>query len=152
MTPTPNAIIVGAGPAGLACAATMRAAGLNATVLEKAGNVGSAWRRHYDRLHLHTDRAHSGLPGLPMPRSYPAYPSRAQMVAYLEGYAARFEIRPVFDTEVARLYRDGTRWRAEMASDSITAPVVIVATGLAQAPYRPSWPGLEAYSGVILHS
>ena len=37
MTSTPDAIIVGAGPAGLACAATMRAAGLKATVLEKAG-------------------------------------------------------------------------------------------------------------------
>ena len=152
MMPTPDAIIVGAGPAGLACAATMRAAGLSATVLEKAGNVGSAWRHHYDRLHLHTDRGHSGLPGLPMPRSYPAYPSRAQMVAYLEGYAERFEIKPIFDTEVARVCREGTRWRADTASDSMTAPVVIVATGLAQAPYRPSWPGLEAYTGAILHS
>ena len=152
MTSTPDAIIVGAGPAGLACAATMRAAGFKATVLEKAGNVGSAWRRHYDRLHLHTDRGHSGLPGLPMPRSHPAYPSRAQMVAYLEGYAERFEIKPVFGAEVTRLRRDGTRWRADIASDSIAAPVVIVATGIAQAPYRPSWPGLETFSGVILHS
>jgi cation diffusion facilitator CzcD-associated flavoprotein CzcO len=152
MTSTPDAIIVGAGPAGLACAAAMRAAGLIATVLEKAGNVGSAWRRHYDRLHLHTHRGHSGLPGLPMPRSYPAYPSRAQVVAYLEGYAERFAIKPVFDTEVARLRRDGTRWRAHIASDSIAAPVVIVATGIAQAPHRPSWPGLQAYTGVILHS
>jgi cation diffusion facilitator CzcD-associated flavoprotein CzcO len=152
MTSAPDAIIVGAGPAGLACAATMRAAGLDATVVEKADNVGSAWRRHYDRLHLHTDRGHSALPGLPMPRSYPAYPSRAQMVAYLESYAERFEIKPVFDTEVVRLRRDATHWRADTASDSIAAPIVIVATGLAQAPYRPSWPGLEAYCGAILHS
>jgi cation diffusion facilitator CzcD-associated flavoprotein CzcO len=56
-----DAIIVGAGPAGLACATTMRAAGLDVTVCEKADNVGSVWRRHYDRLHLHTDRGHSGL-------------------------------------------------------------------------------------------
>ena len=152
MPPTPDAIIVGAGPAGLACAATMRAAGLNATVLEKAGNVGSAWRRHYDRLHLHTDRGHSGLPGLPMPRSYPAYPSRAQMVAYLEGYAEHFAIKPVFGTEVTRLRRDGARWCAEIASGSIAAPVVVVATGMAGAPYRPAWPGLEAYAGAIIHS
>jgi cation diffusion facilitator CzcD-associated flavoprotein CzcO len=152
MTSVPDAIIVGAGPAGLACAATMRAAGLNATVLEKAGNVGSAWRRHYDRLHLHTDRGHSGLPGLPMPRSYPAYPSRAQVIAYLESYAERFEIKPVFDTEVTRLRRDGTQWQVDMASDSISAHVVVVATGIAGAPYRPAWPGLETYTGTILHS
>jgi cation diffusion facilitator CzcD-associated flavoprotein CzcO len=80
----PDAVIVGAGPAGLACAATMRAAGLSVTMPEKADSVGAAWRRHYDRLHLHTDRGHSGLPGMPMPSDYPAYPSRGQMVAYLE--------------------------------------------------------------------
>ena len=60
MTPTSDAVIIGAGPAGLACAATMRATGLNVAVLEKADSVGAVWRRHYDRLHLHTDRNHSG--------------------------------------------------------------------------------------------
>jgi cation diffusion facilitator CzcD-associated flavoprotein CzcO len=147
-----EAIIIGAGPAGLACAATMRGAGLNVTVFEKAVNVGSAWRRHYDRLHLHTDRDHSGLPGKAMPKSYPLYPSREQMVDYLEGYAAGFDIKPVFDTEVVRLRRDGTQWCAETASGPVSAPVAVVATGLARAPYRPSWPGLDAYRGDIVHS
>jgi cation diffusion facilitator CzcD-associated flavoprotein CzcO len=47
MTKKPDAIIVGAGPAGLAWAATMRSAGLNVVVLEKADRVGAVWRRHY---------------------------------------------------------------------------------------------------------
>jgi cation diffusion facilitator CzcD-associated flavoprotein CzcO len=85
----PDAIIVGAGPAGLACAVTMRAAGLDVIVVEKADSVGSVWRRHYDRLHLHTDRKHSGLPGMVMPKTYPLYPAREQLVEYLENYAAR---------------------------------------------------------------
>jgi len=59
-----EAIIVGASPAGPACAVTMRSAGFNATVLKKADGVGAAWRRHYDRLHLHTDRNRSGLPDM----------------------------------------------------------------------------------------
>jgi cation diffusion facilitator CzcD-associated flavoprotein CzcO len=50
--------------------------------------VSANWRGHYDRLHLHTHRRHSGLPGLPMPASYPPYPSRDQVIAYLEAYAA----------------------------------------------------------------
>jgi cation diffusion facilitator CzcD-associated flavoprotein CzcO len=152
MMRNPDAIIVGAGPAGLACAVTLRAAGLDVTVLDKADSVGSAWRHHYDRLHLHTDRGHSGLPGMAMPPSYPAYPSRAQMVAYLEGYAAHFDIRPVFNTEISTIRRDGTRWRADLGQNSIAAPLIVVATGVAGAPYRPSWPGQETYPGPIVHS
>jgi cation diffusion facilitator CzcD-associated flavoprotein CzcO len=152
MTENPDAIIVGAGPAGLACAVTMRAAGLDVTLLEKADSVGSAWRRHYDRLHLHTDRKRSGLPGMEMPRTYPLYPSRMQVVAYLESYAARFDIQPVFNSAVSRIRSDGTRWCADLAHGSIAAPVVVIATGIADAPYRPSWPGSEAYPGPVVHS
>jgi thioredoxin reductase len=152
MAPTPDVIIIGAGPAGLACAMTTRAAGFNATVLEKAANAGSVWRRHYDRLHLHSDRKNSSLPGMAMPSSYPAYPSRAQVVEYLESYAAHFDIRPAFNTTVSRVMRDGTQWRAETAQGALSAPIVVVATGIADAPYRPSWSGAETYRGSVVHS
>ena len=150
--PEPDAIIVGAGPAGLASAMAMRAAGLEVAIFEKADSVGSVWRRHYDRLHLHTDRKHSGLPGMAMPPTYPTYPSRQQIVAYLESYAARFDIRPVFNTAVSSIRRDGAQWCAHTAQGPICAPVVVVATGIADAPYRPSWPGSEAYRNPVIHS
>jgi len=152
MTPVADAIIVGAGPAGLACAMALRATGLDVAVLEKDDSVGAPWRRHYDRLHLHTDRGHSALPGMPMPRSYPAYPSRAQVVDYLENYAARFGIAPAFGTEVSRIRREGARWLAETNGASFAAPIAIIATGIAGAPYRPSWPGMDVFSGSIVHS
>jgi cation diffusion facilitator CzcD-associated flavoprotein CzcO len=152
MTPVADAIIVGAGPAGLACAMALRAIGLDVAVLEKDDSVGALWRRHYDRLHLHTDRGHSALPGMPMPRSYPAYPSRAQVVDYLQNYAARFGIAPAFGTEVSRIRREGALWLAETNGASFVAPIAIIATGIAGAPYRPSWPGMDAFSGSIVHS
>jgi cation diffusion facilitator CzcD-associated flavoprotein CzcO len=130
----------------------MRAKGVSVTVVEKGDDVGSAWRSHYDRLHLHTDRKHSGLPGMAMPDTYPPYPSRAQMVEYLECYAARFNIRPVFATEVRSLRQQGTRWSVATSGGAIAAPVAVVATGIASAPYRPSWPGMEIYRGSVAHS
>jgi cation diffusion facilitator CzcD-associated flavoprotein CzcO len=150
--PKPDAIIVGAGPAGLASAMAMRAAGIEVTVFEKAGCVGSVWRRHYDRLHLHTDRKHFGLPGIAMPPAYPTYPSRAQVVEYLESYAARFDIRPLFNKAVSSIRRDGAQWCAHTAQGPLRAPIVVVATGIADAPHRPAWPGLETYQNPVIHS
>jgi cation diffusion facilitator CzcD-associated flavoprotein CzcO len=145
-----DAIIVGAGPAGLACAVSLRAAGLDPMIVEKADRVGSVWRRHYERLHLHTDRAHSGLPGMPMPRTYPKYPSRAQVVEYLENYRTHFGLEPVFNTEVVGIRRHGTQWRVDTARTSLSASVVVIATGWADFPYRPTWPG--SFQGPLIHS
>lgn len=71
---------------------------------------------------------------------------------YLENYAARFDIRPIFGTEVSHLRRNGTRWSADTAKGPISAPIAVVATGMASAPYRPSWPGMEVYIGSVVHS
>jgi cation diffusion facilitator CzcD-associated flavoprotein CzcO len=130
----------------------MRGAGLCVTVFDKADKVGSTWRSHYDRLHLHTDRKHSGLPGMAMPKSYPLYPSRLEMVKYLESYAAHFDIHPVFATEITSLRRDGMNWRAATADGGVAAPIAVVATGIAGSPYRPSWAGMDTYRGITAHS
>lgn len=135
-----DAIVVGAGPAGLACAATLSQRGLKVALLEKADAVGAVWRRHYERLHLHTDRGHSALPGLPMPRSYGRYPSRAQVVAYLENYAAHFHLQPIFNSVVRSVRRKGNHWRVDLGSHGLSASVVVIATGWARlsvlAKYR----------------
>src|SRR5271166_7179076 len=138
----PDAIVVGAGPAGLAAARSLRMQGLRVVILDKAEKVGAAWRRHYDRLCLHTDRSHSGLPGLAMSSAYGRYPSRAQFIEYLELYAARFNLKPVFNAPVGAIRREDARWRVEAGAKSYAAPVVVVATGWADFPYSPTWPGL----------
>ena len=148
----PDAIVIGAGPAGLAAAQRLGASGLKSVIYEKAEAVGSVWRRHYDRLHLHTPRAHSALPGLPMPASFGRYPSRTQFIDYLQDYAKKFDLEPIFDTPVRSVRRDGSRWRVEAGEGSATAPIVVVATGWADFPNVPKWPGMEAFDGPIVHS
>jgi cation diffusion facilitator CzcD-associated flavoprotein CzcO len=147
-----DAIVIGAGPSGLAVAAMLQADGLRAAVLEKAESVGSVWRRHYDRLHLHTDRGHSALPGLPMPSNYPRYPSRQQFLDYLETYRAKFDLKPIFGARVSAIRRDGQGWRAEAGHDVWSAPIAVVATGWADFPRIPTWAGQELFEGEILHS
>lgn len=148
----PDAIVIGAGPAGLACAASLQRSGLSALILERADAVGAAWRRHYDRLHLHTDRGHSELSGLTMPSTFPTYPSRAQVVEYLESYASAFGLHPRFGTEVLSAERADEFWKVTTSAGNFAAPNVVVATGLADVPYRPLWPGEERFGGDIRHS
>jgi cation diffusion facilitator CzcD-associated flavoprotein CzcO len=147
-----DAIIIGAGPAGLAAAACLRRRGLDPSILERSDAVGAAWRRHYDRLQLHTDRGHSGLPGLPIPRACGRYPSRAAVVSYLETYASKFGLKPTFNAPVREVRRTGGGWRADAGERSWIAPVVVVATGWADYPYSPQWPGMEMFGGPIVHS
>ena len=95
-----DTLIIGASAAGLATAASLAQAGQPSEILEATDVVGTAWRHHYDRLHLHTPKSSSSLPGLDMPRDWPRYPSRDQVVEYLVDYASP-ETRTAGETLVA---------------------------------------------------
>ena len=147
-----NTLIIGAGPAGLAVAACLTQRGVPFILLEQGDRVGRAWHDHYDRLHLHTSRGMSGLPGLPMPRRYPRYPSRDQVTAYLADYAAHFGIKPHFNQRLARAERVDGHWLAQTDDRRYTADALVLATGYTRKPHVPAWPGQEAYTGQVLHS
>jgi indole-3-pyruvate monooxygenase len=148
----PQAIIVGAGPAGLAVAACLERRGAPYVVLERSPRAAASWRRHYDRLHLHTHKRNSSLPHAPWPRSAPAYPARDDVVAYLEAYAAALAAPPRLAEPVERAVRQGDGWQVQTARSRYLAPHLVVATGLNDVPRRPAWPGLDAFPGPVLHS
>jgi cation diffusion facilitator CzcD-associated flavoprotein CzcO len=145
-------VVIGAGPAGLAAAAELGRKGVRATVLEQASAVAWSWRGRYDRLRLNSSRWFSNLPGTRLPRETGAFPSRDQMVAYLDGYARESGLDVRLNTRVERIDRDGTGWIVRTSTGDLPADHVVVASGYAHTPYIPDWPGRDRYGGELLHA
>ncbi|MCM2412472.1 NAD(P)/FAD-dependent oxidoreductase [Streptomyces sp. RKAG290] len=155
MTEDRPVYVIGGGPGGLAAAAALREQGVRAVVLEKSADVGASWRRHYDRLHLHTTRRWSALPGLAMPRKFGRWVSRDNVVRYLEKYAEHHELEVVTGVEVSRIDRapDGTGWRLTATGGrELTGRAVVVATGFNHTPRVPDWPGRDTFTGELAHA
>jgi len=147
-----TALIIGAGPAGLAAAAALKAKGVKVEVLEKSDKTASSWHNHYDRLHLHTPAKISGLPGMAYPESAGKYPPRAEVIAYLEAYAAKNAIVPQFGTDVSDVSQSKTGWRITSTQGTHDADIVVIATGMANAPHVPDFDGLGSFPGQQIHS
>lgn len=161
-----GAIIVGAGPSGMAAAACLKAKKVPSMILEKADCIGSLWKhKTYDRVHLHIPKQFCELPLMPFPDWYPTYPSRQQFLDYLEDYAERFSIKPHFNEGVqsARYDESCGVWRVNTvkmigkASQRCirmhyTARWLIVASGENAEIVTPPLPGMKAFQGDLLHS
>jgi cation diffusion facilitator CzcD-associated flavoprotein CzcO len=148
----PVVTVIGAGPAGLAVAGELAHAGVPSVVLERAEAVGAAWRGRYDRLRLNTCRWTSKLPGARYANGTGLFPTRDEMVAYLEGYAAQNGLDVRFGVQVERLDgRDGD-WMLQTSLGEHRASQIVVATGFEHTPTIPEWPGREGYEGRMMHA
>jgi putative flavoprotein involved in K+ transport len=144
-------VVIGAGPAGLAAAGALRHYGIGAVVLERDA-IGASWRRHYDRLHLHTVRWLSHLPGYKMPRRYGSWVARDDVVEYLEDYVAAHNLDVRTGVEVEGLERDGDDWVVHTSDGDFVAQRVVIATGYNRHQHLPDWPGMDTYTGELVHS
>ena len=153
MSPADGAVVVvGAGAAGLAAAATLARAGEHPIVLEAGESVGGSWARRYDRLHLHTVRRFSGLPFRPLPRTLPSYVPKDAYARYLAEHADAEGLDIRLGQRVERIEREGSHWLVRSDDTSLVAEAVVVATGKHDRPFTPSWPGLDSFRGRLLHS
>jgi cation diffusion facilitator CzcD-associated flavoprotein CzcO len=145
-------VVIGAGPAGLATAVQVRRSGVPVTVIERAGAVGASWRGRYDRLRLNSSRPFSKLPGARYPAGTPMFPSRDEVVAYLEDYARDNELEIRFRTRVERLEPHGGGWCIQTSTGDLSADHVVVATGYDHTFWVPRWPGRDRFEGRLIHS
>uniref|UniRef100_A0ACD5W1I7 Uncharacterized protein n=1 Tax=Avena sativa TaxID=4498 RepID=A0ACD5W1I7_AVESA len=152
----PGAVIVGAGPSGLAAAACLAARGVPATVLERSDSLAFTWRhRMYDRLALHLPKRFCELPLLPFPEEYPTYPNKDQFVTYMERYAAASGVAPRFGASVEEAAFDAPAgaWAVRLAGGEVLMTRwLVVATGENAEPRVPEFPGMRQFAGRVLHT
>jgi putative flavoprotein involved in K+ transport len=149
-----DVVIVGGGQSGLAAAYAAQRAGLHAVVLEAGADPVGSWPHYYDSLTLFSPARFSALPGQPFPGDGERYPTRDEVVAYLRAYAQNLDAdirRHEYVDTVAR--DDDGRLIARTATGlNVEAGMVIAATGGFRRPHRPALPGLDRFTGAVLHS
>ena len=151
---TVDALVIGAGFAGLATAARLRQRGVTKlALLEQGADVGEFWRTNYDRIQLHSP--FHDLPDDGGERAkYGAFLKRDQLVAYFEAYARRHGLyaHTSFGERVTRVAREGAAWRIEATSGAFYARTLAIATAGNRKPAVPRLDGEDAYRGELLHS
>ena len=146
-------IIIGAGPAGLAAAGQLSEKNIPFIVLEKGEGVAQCWRDHYDRLHLHTVKELSHLPGEDFPEDYDRYVHKKDLVAYYEDYAKKRGIEPLLGKTVSAIEKENEVWTVSCTDDtSYQSPHVIICAGMNRIPFRPHFQNEEDFTGEIIHS
>jgi putative flavoprotein involved in K+ transport len=106
-------------------------------ILERGESIAPAWRERWDSLTLFTPRRYSALPGLPFPGDPDGYPTRDEVIAYLERYAETLDLPIELNSDVRRLSRENGRFALDLEGRTITSDQVVVATGPFQQPFVP---------------
>jgi putative flavoprotein involved in K+ transport len=140
-----EAIVIGAGQAGLAAGYHLARRGIEFVILEAGRRVGDVWRERYDSLLLYSPARYDSLPGLPFPLAGHAFPTGRQMADYLEAYANHHRLPVETGVRIDRvraLNEAGGGGYAIWAGDRrYQANQVIVATGAFQRPHVPELAG-----------
>jgi putative flavoprotein involved in K+ transport len=144
--------VVGAGQAGLAIGHALAEHEKRFVILEAADSVGSAWRNRWDSLVLFTPRRYDALPGLAFAGDPDGYPTGDEVAAYLERYAAHFELPVELSTPVRSLSKDEHGFVLDANGRAIRADAVVVATGPFQTPIVPPFAGGLAAEVFQTHS
>ncbi len=150
--------IVGGGFGGLGMAAQLRLAGIDDFVLlERSDDVGGTWSANtYPGCQCDIP---SNLYSFSFHRKHDwsrSYPEQPEILDYLHGVVERFGLMPHIrlgcELHDAAWDEREARWRIETPAGSLSARVLVIATGLLSEPSTPQIPGLGRFQGTTFHS
>jgi cyclohexanone monooxygenase len=157
-----DAVVVGAGFAGMYMLHRLRGLGFSARVFEAGSGVGGTW--YWNRY----PGARCDVESMQYSFSFSEeldqewnwsekYAPQPEILSYANHVADRFDLRRhiVFDTRVTAATFDeaAKRWSIETdCGDRVSAKFCIMAVGCLSAPNRPNFRGLEDFRGPIYHT
>ena len=134
-----DAVVIGAGQAGLSVGWRLARQGLNFVILEANGRVGDSWRRRWDSLRLFTPARFNGLDGMRFPGPGHSFPTKDEMADFLERYATAFALPVRTGVRVDEVTRAGHGYRVRAGQTDYLADHVVVASASYQKPKIPGF-------------
>ena len=133
-----DAVIVGAGQAGLTMSWHLRQAGRDHVLLDRRASLGGGWQDRWDRFRLVSPNWTASFPGAPYDGLDPdGYMPRDEIAARVARYAAAIDAPVVLKTAVERLRVAGDGFELDTNQGPVRAREVIVATGGFHVPRIP---------------
>lgn len=159
---TLDAVVVGAGFAGLYALHKLRSQGLSVRVFEAAPDVGGTWyfnRYPGCRCDVESvDYCYSFSDELQQEWNWSEkYATQPEILRYLNWVTEKLDLRRdiTFNTRVSSAVFDEQtlRWTVTTdSSESVTARFCLMATGSLSAALTPGFPGLETFAGDVYHT
>jgi cation diffusion facilitator CzcD-associated flavoprotein CzcO len=150
--------VIGSGFGGLGAAVRLRREGItDFVVLERADSVGGTWRDNsYPGCACDVPSHLYSFSFAPNPEWPRVFSGQGHIRAYLERVTDTFRLRPHLrlGTEVRLMTWDARklRWEIETSGGTLSADVVVSATGPLSDPSIPKIPGLDSFPGEVFHS
>jgi cation diffusion facilitator CzcD-associated flavoprotein CzcO len=154
-----DAIIVGAGFAGIGAAIQLKRLGFdNFVLLDREDDLGGTWYvNHYPGLTVDVPTTTYSYYFEPNPNWNRLFSTGAEIKQYADNVADKYDVRRHirFNTTVesARWDEEANLWRVTLADgDTLAARYLITATGFLSQPFTPEIPGIHSFEGKVVHT
>lgn len=147
-----DTIVIGGGQSGLACGYYLRRSNIKFLILDKQNAPGGAWLHTWKSLTLFSPAEYSSLPGRGMKKSENKFPTREEVINYLEYYEKYYELNVQRNIDVLEVKKIQDIFHIITSQGVYYAKTVISATGTWGNPFIPKIKGIEDYKGLQIHS